>query len=127
MDKFQKYFDKAEEFLNDVKENVQRFEVNTSFFLLQEASKNYLKSLLSFYEVPFPENQTIEELINQLETKTTIKLPPVKDLIMELDYAYCEGGCSLNIVYEDLPTKYIQPVEDLREIIINEIGEYNLR
>ncbi|RUM46481.1 MAG: hypothetical protein DSY47_08035 [Hydrogenothermus sp.] len=126
MDKFKEFFLKADSFLHDVKENLEKFELNMSFFLLQESSKCYLKSLLSFYEVDFPEEDTIEELINQIETKTTIKLPPVKDIVIELDYAYCEGGCSLNIVYEDLPTKYIQPVEDLREIIINEIGKDNL-
>jgi len=127
MDKFKEFFLKADSFFHDMKENVENFELNMSFFLLQEASKYYLKSLLSFYEIDFPKKDTIEELINQIETKTTIKLPPVKDIVVELDYAYCEGGCSLNIIYKDLPTKYIQPIEDLREIIINEIGEYNLK
>jgi HEPN domain-containing protein len=107
MDKYKRYFFKAEDYLNDFKENSKNFEENTLFFILQEATKNYLKSILSFYDAIIPKEDTIEELIYHLESKTTIKLPPFKDILLELDYVYCEVGCSFRIIYENSPLDYL--------------------
>jgi len=126
MDNFQKFFAEANEIFEDVNKNILFYSPEKSLYLLDEAVNKYLKSLLEFYEVKYDKGISNEELVNILEEKTTIKIPPFKELLFELSYSYCEGGCSTYINYKELPTKYLQPVEDLASFVIDEIGIWNL-
>ncbi len=126
MDKFKGFFIEAKEILEDVKQNILFYSPEKSLYLLDEAVNKYLKSLLEFYEIKYSKGLSNEKLIETIEKETTIKFPPFKELIMEISYSYCEGGCSTYINFKELPTKYLQPIEDLESFIIDEIGKCNL-
>ncbi len=130
MDKYQYFYKKASEILEDVKENITFYAPEKSLSLLTEASDKFLKAIIYFYEIEFVEymlsSANLEELINIIEKNTTIKIPPFKDLIIDLENSFCEGGCSAPILYKNLPTYYIQAVEDLKSFVIDEIGLWNL-
>ncbi len=130
MDKYQFFYKKASEILDDVKENITFYAPEKSLSLLTEASDKFLKTIIYFYEIVSDEYMlgsiNLEELINLIEENTTIKIPPFKDLIIDLENSFCEGGCSSPILYKNLPTYYIQAVEDLKSFVIDEIGLWNL-
>ncbi|RMA93204.1 HEPN domain-containing protein [Hydrogenothermus marinus] len=123
---YKNYYKQAVEIFEDVKNNITYYQPEKSLYLLDEAVNKFLKSLLLFYEIDFDSNSTNEELIELLENNTTIKLPSFKDFLIDLSYSYCEGGCSTYLNFKELPTKFIQPIEDFKEFIIEEIGIYNL-
>ncbi len=132
---YKEAFERGLEYLADFKENINRFEPNHLVFLLQEGIKLLLKSVLYFYEVNIPPQDTIEALIDTLESKTTIKLPQsIKEQLYEIEWIYCEGGCSNdigNLLVKEKLNNYIQEInyliEDLKEFVIEEIGIENLK
>ncbi len=135
MDSYKEAYFKGLEYLSDFQENINRFEPNHLIFLLQEGVKSLLKSVLYFYEVDIPPQDTIEALIDTLESKTTIKLPQsIKEQLYEIEWIYCEGGCSNDIgsllAKEKLESSLEEInffIEDLKEFVIEEIGIENLK
>lgn len=127
MDRYIFYFKESCKILDDVKHNITFYKPEKSFPLLKLSAEKFLKTLIYFYEIDIENNFfTLEDLINLIEHKTTIKFPPFKDFLIDLEYSYCEGGCSTPVLFKNLPTYYIQAVEDLKEFIIDEIGIWNL-
>jgi hypothetical protein len=127
MDKYIEYFKRGNEILKDVNENITFYHPEKSLPLLKESAENFLKTLIHFYEIQIEKNfPTLEDLIDIIEDKTTIKFPPFKDFIIDLEFSFAEGGCSNPVLFKNLPTYYIQAVEDLKYFVIDEIGIWNL-
>jgi len=98
--------------------------VDLQYFHLQTSVQKFLKSLLSFYGVE-TDLEYIDQLIELLEEKTTIKLPE-RDTFFELSFIPYESGCASQIIYEKLPVDFIEHVNILHNFIKDEIGENNL-
>ncbi len=125
MEKYQNFYLNGLEELNYTQELIKKESaIDLQFFHLQLAVEKFLKSLLSFYGVE-TELEYIDELIELLEQKTTIKLPN-KELLYELSFIPYESGCASQIIYEKFPKDFIEDVEILHNFIKEEIGEYNL-
>ncbi len=123
MDNYTKVYNEASNILKNVKDNISYYHPEKALPLLKLATEKFLKSIIYFYEIPVNmEFYNIEDLIDLIEDKTTIKLPPFKDLLIELEYSYCEGGCSNQVFFKNLPTYYLQAVEDLKFFVENELG-----
>jgi len=126
MEQYLKYYYQAEkdfEILIDYINNQKG--IDLQFYHLQDAVKNLLKSILSFYHVKIDTEDYIDLLIEIIEEKTTIKLPE-KELLYELSFIPFENGCASNIVYEKLPADFIEIVKILKEFVENDIGKENL-
>ncbi len=126
MEKYRLFFKKAEEDIDTLNDyiNLQKG-IDLQFFHLQEAVKNLLKSLLSFYHIDIDVEDHIDLLIELIEEKTTIKLPE-KDTLYDLSFIPFENGCASSIIYEKFPVDFINTVQTLKQFVEEEIGKENL-
>ncbi len=126
MEKYKALFSDGLEELNYTNELIKKnAPVDLQFFHLQLSVEKFIKSVLSFYGTE-TDLEHIDELIELLEQKTTIKLPK-KDVLYELSFIPYESGCASQMIYEKFPSDFIQDVKLLHNFIKEEIGEYNLK
>ena len=126
MEKYRFFFKKAEEDIDTLSDYIDLQKgIDLQFFHLQEAVKNLLKSLLSFYHIDIDVEDHIDLLIELIEEKTTIKLPE-KDTLYDLSFIPFENGCASSIIYEKFPVDFINTVQTLKQFVEEEIGKENL-
>ena len=126
MEKYSLFFKKAEEDIDTLSDYIcLQKGIDLQFFHLQEAVKNLLKSLLSFYHIDIDVEDHIDLLIELIEEKTTIKLPE-KDTLYDLSFIPFENGCASSIIYEKFPVDFVKTVQILKEFVEEEIGKENL-
>ncbi len=126
MEKYRLFFKKAEEDIDTLSDYIGLQKgIDLQFFHLQEAVKNLLKSLLSFYHIDIDVEDHIDLLIELIEEKTTIKLPE-KDTLYDLSFIPFENGCASSIIYEKFPVDFVKTVQILKEFVEEEIGKENL-
>ena len=120
---FQQYYTKALSEFEEAKTTIQKnTDEGLAFYLLQKTVENLLNSLISFYEIPEPEEKYIDFLIEHIENQTTIKFPEtLREELFELSFIPYEGGCASSTVYEKRPESFINTVEKLKEFVEEEI------
>ncbi len=122
MKDFKEYFLEGESFYQEAIKSIETSsEEGLNFFLLQKAVENFLKSLMVYYGVTFPQEEYIDLLIESIQQQTTIKFPPFKEELLELAFVPYEGGCASSTVYEKRPESFIEAVDKLRNFVIEEI------
>jgi hypothetical protein len=126
MEKYQTFYVQGIDELEYAVELIKKASpVDLQFFHLKVSVEKLLKSLLSFYGIE-TDLEHIDEIIELLEGKTTIKLPN-KEILNELSFIPYESGCASQIIYEKLPSDFVEDVKLLDKFIKEEIGEYNLK
>ncbi len=125
MEKYKALYLNGLEEMNYTNELIQKNSpVDLQFYHLQLSVEKFLKSILSFYGVD-TDLKYIDELIELLEQKTTIKLPN-REIFFELSFIPYESGCASQIIYEKFPSDFMEDVRLLYNFVKEEIGEYNL-
>jgi len=122
MKNYKDYYLEAVSTLEDLKEKLEKnTDEGLSFYLLQLSAERFLKSLLSYYGISFPELEYIDTLIESLEEKTTIRLSEFKEELYELSFVPYEGGCASSTVYEKRPDSFISTIEKLKRFVEEEL------
>lgn len=110
---------KAEEHIN-----IDMCDDGLVFYHLQNAVINYLKALAVDFNLNVENLSSIEELIKEIENKTTISFPDFIDEIKEMDEMFISSGCSTSVCFDiDFYGDIYEAVLELKEFVKNKLEE----
>ncbi len=122
MKDYKDYFIEGVSFLEEAENSVKNpKDEGFNFYLIQTSVEKFLKAIMSYYGIKFPEQDYIDLLIEKIEEETTIRFPDFKDELLELAFVPYEGGCASSTVYEKRPESFLNAVKQLKEFVLDEI------
>ena len=122
MKDYKDYFIEGVSFLEEAENSVKNpKDEGFNFYLIQTSVEKFLKAIMSYYGIKFPEQDYIDVLIEKIEEETTIRFPDFKDELLELAFVPYEGGCASSTVYEKRPESFLNAVKQLKEFVLDEI------
>ena len=122
MKDYKEYFIEGVSFLEEAENSVKNpKDEGFNFYLIQTSVEKFLKAIMSYYGIKFPEQDYIDLLIEKIEEETTIRFPDFKDELLELAFVPYEGGCASSTVYEKRPESFLNAVKQLKEFVLDEI------
>ncbi len=106
---------KAEEYID-----VDMCDDGLVFHHLQNAVINYLKALASDFNLDVENISSIQELIDEIENRTTVSFPDFIDEIREMDDILISTGCSTSLCFDlDFYGDIYDAVIKLRDFVKN--------
>ncbi len=94
------------------------------FHHLKNAAENYLKALATDFNVDVSGLFSINEIVNTLKNKTTIRFPDFINEILEMDETVLSTGCSTSVCFDmDFYGDIYEAVKRLREFVIQTLEE----
>ncbi len=94
------------------------------FHHLKNAAENYLRALATDFNVDVSNLSSINEIVDILQNKTTIKFPDFINDILEMDETFLSTGCSTSVCFDmDFYGDIYESVKKLREFVIQTLEE----
>ncbi len=125
MDK-KEFFSIGEEKLSQAEEyiDIDMCDDGLVFHYLQDAALNYLKALGKEFNLEVDSISSIQELIKEIESKTTVSFPDFIQQISEMDDTVLSTGCSTSICFDmDFYGDIYYAVRELREFVKSYLEE----
>jgi len=118
------YIQIAERELSQIEEllDVEFCDDGLVFYHLQNTAKALLKALAEEYRLQTSGSETIQELIDLITEKTTVKFPDWVEQLLELEELSVSDGCGASICYDmDMYGDILDAVYQLKEFVYSQV------
>jgi hypothetical protein len=120
------FFQEGENALSQAEEyiDIDMCDDGLVFHYLQNAALNYLKALGKEFNLDVEGITSLKELVQEIESKTTVKFPDFIEHIVEMDETTLSTGCSTSLCFDmDFYGDIYEAVGSLREFVSGYITE----
>ncbi len=94
------------------------------FYHLQNAVINYLKALAKGFNLDTEDFSSISELIDEIESKTTVSFPDFIDELRDMDEIFISSSCSTSVCFDiDFYGDMYEAVIKLRDFVKSKLEE----